>query len=137
MRNKLFILIFIALGFSACGDDTKDEMVKEPVEEVVKDSLSTIEGDFIYLADAAVIKGKNFIYGVQLDSVSQELAQRVAPLKQDDFDMIPVVIRAKVIPNPGREGWEEIVQIREIIEVKNPQGKKVEKTLPTNEEEQD
>ena len=137
MRNKLFILVFVALAFSACGDDSKEDVVQEQVKEVKKDSLSTIEGDFIYLADAAVLKGKNFIYGVQLDSISQDLAQRVAPLKQDDFDMISVKVKAKVIPNPGREGWDEIVQIREVLEIMNPQDRKVRKKLDTKEEEQD
>lgn len=101
---------------AACGDETKDE-IEPTVPEVAQDSLTTIEAEFIYLADAAVLKGRSFIYGVELDSVSRELIEKVAPLKRDEFDMVPVVVRAKVIENPGQEGWDEIAQIREILEI--------------------
>lgn len=137
MKYKFFLLLLITIGFTACGDEAKDEVVEEQVAEVENDSIRRIEGEFIYLADAAVIKGKDFIYGVELDSLSLDLAQRVAPLKQDEFDMIPVVVIAKVIPNPGREGWDEILQIQEVVDISNPEGKKVEKKLPNKDEEQD
>ena len=101
---------------AACGDDTKEE-TEPAVPEVAQDSLTTIEAEFIYLADAAVLKGRSFIYGVELDSVSRELIKKVEPLKRDEFDMIPVVVRAKVIENPGQQGWDEIAQIREILEI--------------------
>ncbi|MGB7784676.1 MAG: hypothetical protein WBL27_01115 [Salinimicrobium sp.] len=135
MKRTLFAALIILLGFSACGDDTREEIEPEAVEQV-QDSLTTIKGDFIYLADAAVLKGKDFIYGVELDSISMKLADSVAPLKKDNFDMVPVTVRAKIINNPG-EGWEEIAQIREILEVSQSKADTVKAPAMNNNEEQD
>lgn len=129
MTKNLLLFILIIIGFSACGDDSRDVMVEEQVQEVQKDSISTIEGEFIFLSDAAVIKGPDFIYGVELDSISRDLANQVAPLKKDDFDMIPVVVRAQIIPNPGRQGWDEFVRISEVMEIADGKAKQIKKTL--------
>lgn len=117
-RSFSAILISIVLFTAiACGDDSRDEVVDPLAEEVVKDSIRIIEGEFIKLADDAVIKGSDFIYGVELDSLSRELAKQVEPLKSDEFEMIPVVVRGKILPNPSRDGWEEVIQIKEILEL--------------------
>lgn len=116
MKTKLLAALIGIFMFTACGDDTKEE-IEPAVPEVAQDSLTTIEAEFIFLADAAVLKGRSFIYGVEMDSVSRELIKKVEPLKRDEFDMVPVVVRAKVIENPSQEGWDEIAQIREIIEI--------------------
>ncbi|SDK85309.1 hypothetical protein SAMN04488034_101661 [Salinimicrobium catena] len=117
--------------FSACGDETKEE-IEPAVPEVAQDSLTTIEAEFIFLADAAVLKGRSFIYGVEMDSVSRELIKKVEPLKRDEFDMVPVVVRAKVIENPRQEGWDEIAQIREILEIPERQTDSVEAPVINN-----
>lgn len=116
MKNALFALLVGTFLWSSCGDDTREE-IEVPVPEVAKDSLSTIEGEFIYLADAAILKGPDFIYGVELDSIAMDLAERVAPLKEDDFDMTSVKVRAKILKNRRPEGWDEVVEIREILEI--------------------
>lgn len=130
MKRTLLTLLIGLFLLSACQDKKKEQKVEAPVEEVVKDSLTTIEAEFIYLADAAVLKGRSFIYGVEMDSVSMELVERVAPLKRDEFDMVPVVVRAKIIENPGREGWDEIAQIREILEIPERKADSVKKAVP-------
>lgn len=118
MKKSFFALITGLVLLTGCEDNSSTEEVNvTPV--VAKDSLSTIEGEFIYLADAAVLKGSDFIYGVELDSISLKLADSIEPLKRDEFDMISVKVRGKILRNPGREGWEELVQIREILEI-NP-----------------
>ncbi len=116
MKRIYFTLLAALLMLTGCGEDPAPEEI-EPQAVVVKDSIPTITGDFIFLADGAVLKGKDFIYGVQIDSISQKLADSIAPLKKDEFDMIPVTVKAKVVQNPGQKGWEELVQIREIIEI--------------------
>ena len=79
------------------------------------------QGEFIYLEDAAVLKGRNFIYGVTLDEKAKELADQVAPVKNEDFDMVAVVVKGVVSKNPNLkaegEGWEEVITIKEIIAV--------------------
>ena len=121
MRYKFLTLLAVLLMFVACGEDNSPEEI-EPVAEVTQDSIPTITGEFIFLADAAVLKGKDFIYGVQIDSLSQKLADTVAPLKRDEFEMIEVTVKAKIIQNPGQTGWEELAQIREILEIPKKEG---------------
>lgn len=134
MKKQLLATLISVFMFSACGDNKKEKEVEAPTPEVAQDSLKTIEAEFIYLADAAVLKGRSFIYGVELDSVSMELVEKVEPLKRDEFDMVPVVVRAKIIENPGPEGWDEIAQIREILEIPERKADSVKTTINKKEE---
>lgn len=119
MKTKiLLLLIFIGLLiFSACGDDGREEEFGIQPQKSVQDSIPVLRGDFIYLADAAVLKGDDFIYGVTIDSISLDLAEKIRPHKKEDFDMIPVVVKAKISKNPGKEGWDEVIEIREVLEL--------------------
>jgi hypothetical protein len=137
MEKRLLTALLIAFTLISCGDDSREKEVEPVVTEVAQDSLKTVEAEFIYLAEAAVLKGKDFIYGVELDSVSMELVEQVEPLKRDEFDMIPVVVKAKIINNPGREGWDEIAQIREIIRIPKKKLDSVNTPALNNNEEQD
>ena len=42
------------------------------------------------------------------------------PLKREDYDMVPVILKGKVKNNPDKDGWEKIVEIKEIIKVEKP-----------------
>ncbi|WP_324719750.1 hypothetical protein [Salinimicrobium sp. HB62] len=121
MKILTFALLVISLLLSGCGEDQATEEF-EPEAVVATDSIPTIKGEFIFLADAAVLKGKDFIYGVQIDSISRRLADTVEPLKRDEFDMVEVTVKAKVVQNPGQNGWDELVQIREILEIPKRKG---------------
>ena len=94
----------------------------QSVTETVPDSIQVLKGEFVYGADAAVLRGEDFVYGVTLDSMSGMLAKQIEPLKSDDFEMIPVTVKARISPNLAREGWEEVIEILEIMEV--PKGAK-------------
>lgn len=115
--KKLFGLLLISLILFSCQDEERKDLMDMPEVEKVPDSIQVLEGEFIYAADAAVIRGEDFVYGVTLDSMSQVLSDRISPLKTDDFEMIPVTVKAKIQPNPAQEGWEEVIEILEIIEV--------------------
>ena len=104
----------------SCQDEGRKELMDGPEAEKAPDSIQVLEGDFVYAADAAVIRGEDFVYGVTLDSMSQVLSDKVAPLKSDDFEMIPVKVKAKISANPRQEGWEEVIEILEIVEVPEP-----------------
>ncbi len=105
--NKFLILIVSIVVLSSCKN--KENESTEIVE---------IKADFIYFDDAAVLKGNDFIYGVKVDEKAKELAQRVEPVKKDEFDMVEVTIKGTINPrHEGEEGWEEIVTIKEIISV--------------------
>ncbi len=102
-----FLLIALSLILFCCKTENKN------------DDPNLIRGEFILIDDAAVIKGKDFIYGVVIDEITRELAQKVAPLQREEYDMVPVVIKGIIKPNP-EQGWEEIIEIKEIIGVSAP-----------------
>lgn len=105
--NKFLILMLSVVVLTACKNNEKEST------EVVE-----IKADFIYFDDAAVLKGNDFIYGVKLDDKAKELAEKVKPVKKDEFDMVAVTIKGTINQKQGnQEGWEEIVTIQEIISV--------------------
>ena len=65
-------------------------------------------------------KGNDFVYGVTIDSISKDLAEQVEDYKEDQFDMIPVTLKGKIIQNPGTTGWDEFIEIREVLSISVP-----------------
>lgn len=122
--KRIFLLLMLAFAVVSCknseekqseGPDAATEAQSEGTAE-----MRNYRGEFLYLSDGAVLKGDNFIYGVALDVKAQELADRVKPIKVDSFDMVPVFIKGVVNKKaPGAEGWDEIITIKEIINVSN------------------
>lgn len=117
MRISVSFILLGLLFLTSCGREPQEDIMEVRQQEEVTDSIPTLEGEFIFLDGAAVLKGKDFIYGVEIDSLARKLADQVKPLKTDNFDMVPVTVKAKIILNPGRDGYDEIVQIREIIKI--------------------
>jgi len=107
MKKIVFLITLSIITFSC--KNTEEKSTSEG--EIYK-------GDFIYTADAAVLKGDKFIYGVTLDDMATKLANLVKPAKKSDFDMVPVAVKGIVSPKPeGEEGWPEVLTITEIVVV--------------------
>ena len=127
MKNILVLIALLTTLYSCKNNENKTEEglpEANSIENLEDKTVTMYRGDFVYTADAAVIKGANFIYGVKLDSMAVELANRVKPAKQTDFDMVPVVISGELNPKPeGAEGWDEILTIQSIISVGNKPAK--------------
>ena len=116
MKKQYFFILIFTLLLSACGEEPQEDL--KPTEPVaVQDSLDVVSGEFIYLSDAAVLKGEDFIYGVHMDSISLSLAEKVEKYKKEGFDMVPVVVKGKIVTNPKNKGWDEIIEIREVLKV--------------------
>jgi len=127
VMKKLFGILFTALILFSCNDEDRKDMMSQPEVKQEQDSIQVLTGDFVFGKNAAVIRGEDFVYGVTIDSMSQVLAEKVAPLKSDDFEMIPVTIKAKILQNPEQEGWQEVVEVREIMEI--PEAKELSDTI--------
>jgi hypothetical protein len=85
------------------------------------DGFIALQGEFIYYADAAVLKTSSKIYGVVIDDVVQELQAQVKAFKKEDTDMIPVTVRGRLFKKaPNEEGWEDKIEIKEILKVSAP-----------------
>ena len=116
MGEKVLTLLLCLFLFSACGSSGDDE-VQNVEPEAVQDSIPTLQGQFIFLSNEAVLKGKNFIYGITIDSIALDLAEKVKPFKKENFDMVPVTVKAKIIENTRNAGWDKLIEIREVLEV--------------------
>lgn len=115
--KRFFFILVLAVSAYACQDEDRQELMEPESVDKEQDSIQTLTGDFIYVADAAVFRGDNFVYGVTIDSMSQVLADKVQPFKKEDFDMVSVKIKGKIVPNTQQEGWDENIEIREIIDI--------------------
>ncbi len=100
--TRIYAFLGLFFLFSGCAESNKNE----------------IKGDFIYIADAAVIKGDDFIYGIEIDSILMELVKKTEPLKKGIFDMVPVVIEGDLhLKEKNTEGWDTIIKLTKIITV--------------------
>lgn len=77
----------------------------------------SIQGEFLYLNDAAVLNTGTEIYGVVIDKKLTELDLRTRPLQKDEYDMVQVFVKGIVEKNPNQEGWENVVRIVSIDSV--------------------
>jgi uncharacterized secreted protein with C-terminal beta-propeller domain len=126
--RKLGVLLLICTLVIACKLDNKK--VVELEESHATDSGKTskqndgfiaVQGEFIYYGNAAVLKTSNKIYGVVIDDVMQELQVKVKPFKAEDTDMVPVTVRGRLFKkNPNEQGWEDKIEIKEILKVSAP-----------------
>ena len=78
-------------------------------------------GEYYYSEEGAVLKGASFIYAVAMDDMAKELGDQVAAVKNDVYDMVPVMVRGIVSKNPaldeGQQVWEQLITIKEIVSV--------------------
>ncbi|MEL6811212.1 MAG: hypothetical protein AAFP76_07750 [Bacteroidota bacterium] len=139
--KKIIFLFALSLSLMTVACKNSEEKTETAETETVAteqaESFPLYRGEFIYQkgAEAGVLMGSDFIYGVALDDKARELADQVAPVKNDSTDMVPVVVRGVVSKNPAMknpgEVWEEIITIKEIIAVSDKPAKadiKIEET---------
>ena len=116
--KKMFLLIVLSIGIISCKNTEEKQTESVDVSVVVDESLDSHRGDFLFMNDAAVLKGDTFIYGVTIDEMSKELAKQVESIKEDEFTMVPVFVKGFVKAKPiGADGWDEILTITEILNV--------------------
>lgn len=132
MKKVIALLSIIAL--MACKNNTKtedtsteNEVATENSKELANKAMRTFRGDFIHVAEGAVLKTRNEMYGVTIDDKLKELSKQVAPVKNDEFDMVPVVVKGHLVANPlfveTGEGWRLNITIDEIVSVSDTPAK--------------
>jgi hypothetical protein len=120
--KKLFFLFTLSIIVFACknSEEKSVESAAPETEETTAKYLQNklYKGEFIYMADGAVLKGDTYIFGVKMDEMAAKLGERVAPIKKEEFDMVPVIVKGTVAPKEeGQEGWDQVLTITEILEV--------------------
>lgn len=101
------------------ADKQKKTATKSMDRERVK-SKDVYRGEYIFTDTAAVLKGSNFIYGVTLDSLSRDLGEKIKPMRNSEYDMVPVVVKGDLHDN-GSQGWDQMLTIKKVLKVRKPQ----------------
>lgn len=121
MKKILFLIAITLITFSCKNSEEKTDVKTQDAVSTESNNATMdvlYQGDFIYLADAAVLKGNNFIYGVAINDLATELAKQVKPIQETEFDMVEVIVKGTITSKPEeQEGWEEIITITEIVQV--------------------
>lgn len=115
--KKFLLIIALAITAFSCQDEGREDLMNQSKTEKVPDSIQTLTGEFIYAGDAAILRGSDFVYGVTIDSMSKVLAEQVKPFQKEEFDMVAVKVKGKIVPNSRQDGWNENIEIREILEI--------------------
>ena len=121
--KKVVLLLLITTAILSCKNDSKKGAEKDNLDKTAKqsDGLTLLKGEFIYYADAAVLQTHKEVYGVVIDEKMHELNKQAEQYKSEITDMVPVEIRGKIIPKPeNEEGWPFRVEIKEILNVSQP-----------------
>lgn len=119
--------VLLSLSMISCKNSEKNSDATENNErkstKLLQNTLPSYTGEYFYSNDGAVLKGTHFIYAVTMDDMAKELGDRIAPIKKEEYDMVPVVVKGVVEVNPafvrGEKVWEQIITIKEIVSVSN------------------
>ena len=116
-------MLFLSLAMISCKQEAKETA-----------NLETLSGEFLYIEEdnhtgpAAVINKGTEVYGVVINEKMKELQEKCNAFKKDKYDMIPVVVKGIIKPNPVENAWKEVVEIKEIVSVTAP-SENQEKTI--------
>lgn len=117
MRISILILMLSLVAISCKDPKQQDSEIVSSEEQAIQNN-NVFQGEFIFSEEAAVLKGDDFLYGVELNDLAKDLASQVSQVKTDEYDMVPVIVKGDLNPRPeGTEGWEEILTISEIVHV--------------------
>lgn len=110
-------IAMIAVLVASCNT-AKEKQENALTADEISATENNYTGDFIYSDGVAVLAGKSYIYGVELNSVAKELAEKVDAIKTNKNDIVSVTVKGNVTSKPeGTDGWDEIITITHIIDV--------------------
>lgn len=118
--KKIAFYIIITMLIVSCKENPKETIGADSPEKTAKqnDGLTLLKGDFLYIADAAVLQTHREVYGVIIDEKMEELNEQAKLLKDTEFDWVKVEIRGEITQKPEKEeGWDHRVAIKEILNV--------------------
>ena len=129
MKQFLLTLVFFTLMLS-CKNASHTLSAEELIELANKENH--YRGDFYYTEGAAVFTTPNEIYGVTLDDKALELANRIALIKKDQYDLVEVIVKGNIkSKTEEKEGWNVILTIDQIVYVSDKASKADLKILRT------
>ena len=82
-----------------------------------KSEVQSLAGEFLFYDNAAVLNTGSEIYGVVIDDKLHELHAQALTVQKDSFDMVQVYIKGVIPENSNKEGWPQVVTVKEIDSV--------------------
>ena len=118
MKKVLFIFL-VLFTIASCKDDTAKAVQENNTaeEETEQDTVPTVSGKFIFTEKDAILRGDDFIYNVEIDSLSRNLGKQVEAYKTDDFEMVPGKVKGKIKQSPRQTGIKKNIELREIVAI--------------------
>jgi len=124
-KTLLLLTVMLSISIISCKNSEKNTEVSETensdTDKLLENKYGSYSGEYFYSKEGAVLKGTHFIYAVTMDEMAEELGERIAPIKKEEYDMVPVRVKGVVDVNPafvkGEKVWEQIITIKEIISV--------------------
>lgn len=135
MKKIYFIFALCLVTIVSCKNDASSKTTEEKASETettekgytetvtVGNTFETFSGMFLYLESekAAVFQAPGSkMYGVVIDDQMLALNEECKRFKNEDHDMVPVVVRGVIKPNPVKDAWKEVIEIKEILSVQKP-----------------
>jgi len=103
---------------ASCKEESQKAIQDNPeANETEQDTLPTVIGKFVFTEDDAILRGDDFIYNVEIDSLSRVLGKQIEAYKTDDFEMIPVKVRGKLKQSPRQSGIKRNIELKEIVAI--------------------
>ncbi|WP_046758978.1 hypothetical protein [Kordia jejudonensis] len=137
MKKIYFIFALCIATIVGCKNDASSKANEQGTSETTPDGYTetvtvgntyeTFSGMFLYLEDekAAVFQAAGSdMYGVVVDDQMLALDEQCKQYKEKEHDMVPVVIRGIKKPNPIKDAWKEVIEIKEIVSVQKPSDNK-------------
>ena len=120
--KKTLLILCLSIAFISCKKDVKSSNNKSAeISQSDNNNLTSLRGQFIYYADAAVLQTKDKIYGIVINEKMHELDGLVQKFKSEDTDMVPVEVKGVLIPKPeNEEGWPYQLDIKEVVNIFRP-----------------
>ena len=117
MKKLLFILLLVLFILSCKDNSEKTTQDNTDDKETEQDTVPTVTGKFFFTEEDAILRGDDFIYNVEIDSLSRVLAKQVEAYKTDDFEMIPVKVKGRLKQSPRQTGIERNIELKEIVAI--------------------
>ncbi|WP_420571539.1 hypothetical protein [Kordia sp.] len=132
--RKIYFVFALCLLMLSCKNETKPNETTTETTGTTENSgytetvtvgneFDTFSGMFLYLESekAAVFQtAGSSMYGVVIDDQMLALNKECEKYKKEAHDMVPVVIRGLKKPNPVKNAWKEVIEIKQIVSVQQP-----------------
>lgn len=116
MLKRLFFIFALIATTVSCDNETQSTVENE-VEVKAMDSIQNYKGNFISVGNSAVLKGDQFVFQVQLDSVTADLKKSFNEYTLENATIVPVEVKGKVIDSKKSTGYSQVIEITEVVKI--------------------